>query len=173
MGLQILAVGPLLVGASWIGPTVLPMVFGAEWTPVMAVYPFIAFCYLSNALFNLHSSVLYVLKKPWNVTIFHIAYVAIFTGLSLLLVPQFKQIGYGIAGSMSFFTYWIIHYYLTRSIGSPDYRMALLWWAGFSIALFQATLGWWVAVVLFGVLVVPQTRARIMGYVHSVQRLKT
>jgi O-antigen/teichoic acid export membrane protein len=172
MGLQILALGPLLVGASWIGPTVLPFVFGPEWTPVMTVYPFIALCYLSNALFNLHSSVLYVLKKPWQVTAFHAAYVSVFAGFALLLVPQFKQIGYGMADAIAILTYGIIHLYLSRSIGSPDYRMALVWWAGFSLALFQATLGWWVAIGLFGVLIIPQTRQRVMGYITTVRGAK-
>ncbi len=169
MGLQILALGPLLVGASWMGPTLLPLVFGPEWTPVMTVYPFIALCYLSNALFNLHSSVLYVLKKPWQVTAFHAAYVSVFASFALVWVPPFKQIGYGMAGAIAIVTYGIIHLYLSRSIGSPDYRMALVWWAGFSVALFQATLGWWVAIVLFGVLLIPQTRQRVMGYVNSIR----
>ena len=173
MGLQILALGPLLVGASWIGPSLLPMVFGPEWTPVMEVYPYVALCSLSNALFNLHSSVLYVLKKPWAVTGFHAAYVIVFASLAWLLVPQFNHIGYGIADACAIVTYLVIHRSLTRAIGSPDYTMALIWWGGFSIALFQATLGWWVAMVLFGVLAIPQTRQRIMGYVQSVRRLKT
>ena len=172
MGLQILALGPLLVGASWIGPTMLPLVFGPAWTPVMTVYPFIALCYMSNALFNLHSSVLYVLKKPWDVTMFHAAYVSLFAGLAVLLVPQLKHIGYGIADAIAIVTYIIIHIYLSRAIGSPDYRMALLWWGGFSVALFQGTLGWWVAIVLFGVLLIPQTRQRVMGYVQTVRSIR-
>ncbi len=172
MGLQVLALGPLLVGASWLGPILLPMFFGPEWSPVMSVYPFIALCSLSNALFNLHSSVLYVLKKPWDVTAFHAAYVILYAGLAMLLVPQFQDVGYGMAGACAIVTYWIIHLALVRAIGSPDYGMALLWWAGFSIALFQATLGWWVAIGLFGVLMMPQTRQCIMGYVHMMQRFK-
>jgi O-antigen/teichoic acid export membrane protein len=173
MGLQVLALGPLLVAGSWLGPLLLPMAFGPEWTPVMTVYPFIALSYLSNALFNLHSSVLYVLKKPWDVTVFHAAYVAVYAALALLLVPQFQYVGYGIAAACAIVTYWIIHLALVRAIGSPNYRLALVWWAGFGVALFQATLGWWVAIGLLGVLLLPQTRQRILGYFYSVRRLKT
>lgn len=172
MGLQILAVGPLLVGAAWFSPYVLPLVFGDRWNPVMEVYPFIALCYMSNALFNLHSSVLYVLKKSTAVTLFHAAYVGVFGLVAFLLVPSMHQVGYGIAGVSAIFTYIIMHLSLTRSVGSPDYRLPLIWWGGFSIALFQSYLGWSVAIVLAVVLLIPSTRQRIQGYVASIKEVQ-
>ena len=41
MGLQILALGPLLAVVSWIAPWLIPLVFGSRWLPVVKVYPFI------------------------------------------------------------------------------------------------------------------------------------
>lgn len=169
MGLQVLALGPLLVGASWLGPILLPKLFGPEWTPVMTVYPFIALCYLSNALFNLHSSVLYVLKQTWQVTYFHCAYVVVFVVGSIALVPHFQHIGYGMAQCIAIVTYGLIHRSLQQAIRSPNYRMALVWWLGFAVALFPAFLGWWVAAVLAVVLVLPQTRDHITGYVQTLR----
>ncbi len=169
MGLQILALGPLLVGAAWISPYLLPLAFGDKWNPVMEVYPYIALCYMSNALFNLHTSVLYVLKKPGQVTMFHAAYVLVFAISAFVLVPNMRHVGYGVADTIAIFTYGIIHLSLARSVGSPDYRLPLLWWAGFSIALFQSVLGWGVAVVLAFILLIPSTRNKIQGYVQSMQ----
>lgn len=169
MGLQILALGPLLVGAAWLSPYVLPFAFGDRWNPVMEVYPYIALCYMSNALFNLHSSVLYVLKKPMQVTIFHGAYVFVFAVMAFILVPSMKHVGYGIADAIAIVTYGLMHLFLTQSVGSPDYRLPIIWWAGFSIALFQSTLGWSVAIVLAAVLLIPSTRYKIQGYVRSMR----
>ncbi len=169
MGLQILALGPLLVGAAWISPYLLPLAFGDKWNPVMEVYPYIALCYMSNALFNLHTSVLYVLKKPGQVTVFHAAYVLVFAVSAFILVPMMRHVGYGVADAIAIFTYGIIHLSLARAVGSPDYRLPLLWWAGFSIALFQSMLGWGVAVVLAFILLIPSTRHKIQGYVQSMQ----
>jgi len=41
MGLQILALGPLLALVSWISPWLIPLVFGSRWLLVVEVYPFI------------------------------------------------------------------------------------------------------------------------------------
>jgi O-antigen/teichoic acid export membrane protein len=169
MGLQILALGPLLVGAAWVSPYLLPLAFGDKWNPVMEVYPYIALCYMSNALFNLHSSVLYVLKKPGQVTIFHAAYVIVFAVSAFVLVPVMRHVGYGVADAIAIFTYGLMHLFLARAVGSPDYRLPLLWWAGFSIALFQSALGWGVAAVLAFILLIPSTRHKIQGYVQSMQ----
>jgi O-antigen/teichoic acid export membrane protein len=169
MGLQILALGPLLVGAAWISPYLLPLAFGDKWNPVMEVYPYIALCYMSNALFNLHSSVLYVLKKPGQVAIFHGAYVAVFAVMAFVLVPSMGHVGYGVADVTAIVTYGFMHFFLARAVGSPDYRLPLVWWAGFSIALFQFKLGWGVALVLAFVLLIPSTRNKIQGYVRSMQ----
>lgn len=169
MGLQILALGPLLVGAAWVSPYLLPLAFGDKWNPVMEVYPYIALCYMSNALFNLHSSVLYVLKKPGQVTMFHAAYVLVFALSAFILVPMMRHVGYGVADSIAVLTYGLIHLSLSQAVGSPDYRLPLLWWAGFSIALFQSVLGWGVAGVLAFILLIPSTRHKIQGYVQSMQ----
>jgi O-antigen/teichoic acid export membrane protein len=171
MGLQILALGPLLVAAAWLGPHLLPLAFGDKWNPVMEVYPYIALCYMSNALFNLHSSVLYVLKKPGQVTIFHGAYVIVFAVMAFLLVPSMRHVGYGVADSIAICTYGFMHFFLAQAVGSPDYRLPLIWWAGFSIALFQSTLGWGVALALAFVLLIPNTRLKIQGYVRSMREV--
>ncbi|MEJ7654655.1 MAG: oligosaccharide flippase family protein [Chloroflexia bacterium] len=66
MALQVLAVGPLFAGFALAAPFVLPTLFGSEWAPVLDVFPFIALGYLTNAVFNMHSAVLYVLRQNRN-----------------------------------------------------------------------------------------------------------
>src|SRR5215217_447906 len=86
MSFQIIAVGPFLTGFGLVAPWILPLFFGPRWLPVLEVYPFIALSYLTNAMFTLHSSALYVLQRNWKVAIFHLVYISLFFGSALLLV---------------------------------------------------------------------------------------
>lgn len=172
MELQILAMGPVLVLASWIGPVLFPPIFGAAWTPVMTVFPLIAIAYLGSAAFNLHCSALYVLRRNWEVTAFHAAYVILFAVLAIVLVPRVGILGYGWAEAIAVITYGITHVYVARFVGSPDYGIASLWWIAFVLALFSYALGWWVAGVLVLVLSLPPSRHRIIHYFKSLQSVK-
>ena len=172
MGLQILALGPLLVVVSWVGTWILPILFGPRWLPAMDIYPFIAVSVLSNAIFNMHSSALYVLQRTWEVTIFHVVNIAIFAGGAVLLVPRLGLVGFGWADVMTLFSYIIIHVYLAREVGSPDYRLAGMWWGAFAIALFAHQLGWWVAFGLVVVALLPETHQRLGDYIKILRGAK-
>ena len=172
MGLQILALGPLLVVVSWVGPWFLPLVFGSRWLPAIEVYPFIALSCLSNAMFNMHSSALYVLGRTWEVTVFHIVNIALFAGAAFLLLPRFGLVGYGWADAMTLASYGVIHAYLVRDISSPDYRLVGLWWSAFAIALFSHQLGWWVVLGLVAVALWPDTYQKLGGYIKSLRGVK-
>ncbi len=172
MELQILVLGPVLVLASWIGPIIFPPIFGPEWLPVMVIFPVLAIPYLGSAAFNLHCSALYVLKRNVEVTIFHAAYVVLFGILTLLLVPRIGILGYGWAEAIAVIAYSITHLYISRFIGSPNYSIAMLWWMAFTLALFTYQLGWWVSVGLIFVLLLPETRQRILHYFNSIRELK-
>ena len=170
MSLQILALGPLLVAASWVSPLILPLLFGDRWLPVIQIYPFIALSYLSNAMFNLHSSVLYVLQKNWEVTAFHVAHIILFAGASLLLVPRFSSIvGYGWGEVVALGSYAVIHIFVVRNISSPDYRLPMLWWSASAAALFVYQLGWWSALGLVIIAFLPSTYQQIGYYIKSLR----
>jgi PST family polysaccharide transporter len=172
MGLQILALGPFLVMVSWVGPWFLPLLFSSRWLPAMEVYPFIALSSLSNAMFNMHSSALYVLGRTWEVTAFHLVNIALFAGAAFLLVPRFGLVGYGWAEAMTLGSYGVIHAYLVRDISSPDYRLAGLWWSAFAIALFSYQLGWWVVLGLVAVALWPETYQKLGSYIKSLRGVK-
>lgn len=170
MNLQILALGPLLVGVSWVSPAIIPLLFGSHWMPVIQVYPFIALSYFSNAMFNLHSSVLYVLKRNWEVTAFHLVHIALFAGTALLLLPRLQGLeGYGWAEVAALGSYAVIHFFVVQNIPSPHYRLPMLWWAALAAALFVYQLGWWSALGIVAIAVLPGTHQQIQYYVKSLR----
>jgi O-antigen/teichoic acid export membrane protein len=143
MSLQAMALGPLLVGFGIVSPFLLPFLFGPQWLPVLKIYPFVALSYLVNAIFNLHSSVLYVLQKNWEVAIFHLVHVILFGGASLLLVPHLGLEGYGWAEIIAFPSYLLLHLWLLANVGKPNYTLPTMWFIAFAIPLFGWRLGLW------------------------------
>jgi O-antigen/teichoic acid export membrane protein len=169
MSLQILALGPLLVLASWWGPILLPLFFGDKWAPAMQIYPFIALCYLANAMFNLHCSTLFVLRRVWDVTIFHAAYVASFFALAYVLIPRVGMVGYGWAEAIANIAYLVVHLYVVRAINSPNYTFAGILVIVFGLALFVFQIGWWAALGLIVVALLPQSRFKVQDYIKTIR----
>ncbi len=141
MGLQLLVLGPSLVGFALLGPWLLPLMFGDQWTPVLLVYPFIALGSLVNAVFNMHSSVLYVLQRNRAVTVFHIVHIVLFAGTALLLVPRMGLVGYGLAEVAALASYPLIHLSVAR-LFPFSYARALPWFVAFVPPLFFPLVGY-------------------------------
>jgi O-antigen/teichoic acid export membrane protein len=159
MRLQTLALGPVLIGFSWFGGIVLSHVFGARWEPVMLVYPYLALSYLTNAQFNIHSSILYVLHRNWAVSWFHIVHIVLFAGGAWIAVDRWGIVGYGYAEMLALLSYPVIHRSVRDAVGSPLYGISALWWASLAIGLFWRQLGVWaIAVPVAGLLCPPSLR---------------
>ncbi len=173
MRLQLLAMGPLLVLFAWLGPWLMPLLFGPKWLSALAIFPFIALGTLGHAMFKLHASVLYVLDRNWSVTAFHLVHMALFAGMAYLFVGRFGVVGYGLAEIGSLLGYGVIHYSLARHVGSPDYRLALIWAAGFGLPLFAHPLGWWTVLGPITALAWPESRQALRGYVAHFRQLRT
>jgi len=167
MRLQVMALGPFLVGFGWAARWLLPSFFGNRWLPLLDVYPFIALSYLTNAVFNLHSSVLYVLKRNWEVAVFHLVHIVLLAGGTFILVPRLGLVGYGWAEVMALLSYGVIHAYTLRYIGAPKYQLAIVWWAGMVLPLFWRKLGVWSALGLALVLLWPGARRELRRYVRG------
>lgn len=127
MRLQLIAVG-LPLGLFAVCGVVVPLVFGDRWTPVLWIFPFIAISYLSNALFNLHSSVLYLFQENLHVTWFHALHVALFALSAAVLVPWVGMVGYGWAEMAALASYFLVHRFATERIGRIDYGPPLVWY---------------------------------------------
>jgi O-antigen/teichoic acid export membrane protein len=168
MRLQTLAVGLPLAGFAIIAPYVMPRAFGARWDPALRVYPFIALSYLANSVFNLHSSVLYLLRRNWSVTAFHAVHVALFAGTAAVLLPRMDILGYGWGEAAALASYALVHYFVQREIGSPSYGIALIWCGTATCVFVLSALGapalYFAPAVLLLPLLFRQERSSLRGY---------
>ena len=174
MSLQILALGPLLVFVSWLNPWLIPLLFGQHWLPVIQIYPFIALSYLSNAVFNLHCSVLYVLQRNWEVTAFHLAHIILFAGTALVATSHFNGfVGYGWGEVAALASYAVLHVFVVQHIKSPAYRLPTIWWLALVAALFIYQLGWWSALGLVALFWMPATYQQLKYYIDSLRQAQS
>lgn len=171
MRLQVLAGGPVLVAFGLAAPFAVGHVFGGRWTPILAVYPFVALAYLTNACFNLHSSSLYVVRRSWDVALFHAAHIVLFAGSALVLVPRLGMVGYGWAEMVALLSYAVVHARVARRIGAPDYAVAWLCWFACATLLFWRDLGWWSLAGPLTALVWPGAARQLRSYVVNVAGL--
>lgn len=176
MVLQILALGPLLVLFAVVSIWVVPLFFGEEWSQMVIIFPFIALSYLINAVFNMHSSVLYVLKRNNDVTLFHVVHVLLFGGGAYLLVPILGITGYGWAEVIAILSYFAIHQKL-KKILEPSYAQIRPLLVGFVPVLFipfiQAYWAYGLLVFLLVIFFHADTRSMLKGYLNYVKRKKT
>lgn len=170
MELQALAIGSSIVGFGFLGDFLIPLVFGDRWTPVMHVYPYIALGYFTNALFNMHSSVLSLLKRNFDTARFHIVHVCIFASVAYITVPKIGIIGYGLGEVAALASYVVIHLYTTRAVGSPYYLPVATWWIGIAIGLFWRDLGLWAIAAPFVALAIPPSPARLFFYYKKIRK---
>ena len=168
MRLQTLSLGPVLIGFSWFGGIMLSLVFGKRWEPVMTVYPFLALSYLTNAQFNMHSSVLYVLRRNAAVSWFHIVHIVLFAGAAWLLVGRFGLIGYGYAEMVALLSYPVIHYSVKRIVGPPAYGISAFWWAALAVGLFWRELGAWDIAIPIAAILCPPSLRQIRIYLAMI-----
>jgi O-antigen/teichoic acid export membrane protein len=163
MGLQVLASGPILAGFGWVAPMMLPVLLGPNWLPALAIYPFVALSHLAISAFSLYSSALYVLRRNWEVTRFHLAHVGLLAGAALLLVPRLGPIGYGWAEIVALGSYLVLHSSITAHIGRPEYAPSFLWLIAFSVPVFGISLGPWVWLAILVPLLWSASRRQVLG----------
>lgn len=168
MHLQLLALGPILLAFALFAPSVVPLVFGADWMGVLVVFPFIAVGSLVNSVFSLHCSALYVLRQNAPVAAFHAIHVALFAGAALILVPRVGLVGYGVAELVALTSYVAIHAFVTGAIGRPRYALAAVWGFGFGLALFVRELGVLALAGAVAMMLWPTSWTVVRGYARSM-----
>jgi O-antigen/teichoic acid export membrane protein len=169
--LQVLGVAPFLcVGAA--GVLLLPGLIGASWQPVIGIFPFIALGSLVNAVFSMHSSVLYVLRRNRQVGVFHAAHVALLAGGAVLLVPVAGLIGYGLAEVVAMAAYVVIHRQVAK-LFPLRYREAAPWFFALAPPIFVAVMPLPYAPLLFVPTVVLLSLSRYRrALVHHLGQLR-
>ena len=169
MQLQMLALAPVLLGFSWLGGLFLPQLLGARWAPILDVFPFIALSYLTNALFNMHSSVLAVFRKNYETTLFHIVHIVLFITASALCVPSMGLVGYGWGEIVALAAYGVLHRITSGVVGSINYRIVAIWWFGSVLGLFWHQLGWWAIAMPFVALLWPDSVRKLLDLYRYYQ----
>jgi len=152
---QMLPLGLGFVAFTWLAPFAVPLVFGSEWSPVLRLLPFVAFGYLTNTLFSLQVSGLFVLRRYLDVAAVHLVHLSLFALAAAVLVPRVGLIGYGFGEIAGTAAYVLLHLIFSRVVQRPDYRVVGVWWIAFSAACFVQPIGWWMAIPLLILLVSP------------------
>ena len=170
MQLQTLAIAPMLLAFSWFGALVFIPLVGERWLPVIALFPYVALGNLSLAQFNVHASALYVVNRNLQVSVFTSLNLVLLAAGCAATVTQAGIIGYGYGELLALPSYLVLHLFVVRYIGAPDYRVSFIWWLGAAIGLFWRELGWWAILAPFLALVFPSSIRQIRGFVTIVWR---
>jgi PST family polysaccharide transporter len=170
MALQVLAVGPLIVGFGVVAPLVIPLVFGPEWLPTLVVYPLMGLSYIAASMFMLHSSALVTLHRNYDVAAFNAVQIAVLFAAGWLLVPRYGAIGFGWAEVATIPTYLLLHALTVRRVDRLGYAQAMVWFAAFAapLLLFEWILFAW-PIALLPMLWAP-ARRQVMDIVNLVLR---
>ncbi len=161
LGVQVLGLGAPLAGWMLVAPVVVPRVLGQRWEPMLDALPAIAFAYLVNVIFVMHSTLLLSLREAAVVLRFRIANVAVFYVAATVLVRRYGVAGFGWADAAAVVTAVIVHRAIARRVPFR-YDDAVLWLIAFAPPLFmhQASTAVGVALWLPLVAVLCTRRAR-------------
>jgi O-antigen/teichoic acid export membrane protein len=170
MRLQLMGLGPLLAGVGLVAPWVIPLLLGSSWLPALEIYPFIALSYLVGTAFGLHSSVLFVLGKLWEVAAFRLLNLVLFAAAALLMVPHLGLIGYGLAEIVHIPSWILLLYWFRVYVGRPFSIHAGVWLIAWAVPLFGWQIGPWVWLSLTIPLIWPATRRELLQTLAAVSK---
>ena len=98
---------------------------------------------------------------------YHLLHVGLFVAATLVFVPWFGLIGYGVAELATFFAFALIHLRV-KNLFSVSYRRPLPWLIGFAPALFMLFVpsAWGLLLVVPAVVVLlaPRQRKQLLEY---------
>jgi PST family polysaccharide transporter len=167
LGLQALAMGAPLALFALVAPLLLPRLVGAQWSPALQVYAFIALGLMMNAFFGVHASILYVKKHNLEVMTAYAAYVLLFGLTAFLLIPRIGLWGYGAAEIAALPAYALLHRAAKRLL-EIRYARGLPWLFAFPPVLFYPNLGGLPGLLLLIpsliLLLVPSARHQVREY---------
>jgi PST family polysaccharide transporter len=173
MEIQILGIGVLYIIFALVGDQLIRLFFGPRWLPALDIYPFIAVGYLTNAIFALHSSALAVLHRNGYVALFCAAYITLFASGAFVFMRSFGLVGYGYAELFALPAYGILHIYVRRILGEPDYSLVMPWYVPMALALMLRPWGRWLTLAVFlSAFLLPQNRRRVKYHLSVLRSLR-
>jgi O-antigen/teichoic acid export membrane protein len=168
MTLQVLATGPFLTAFAIFAPWIIPRFFGQAWWPATEIFPFIAAAVLTDAVFSMHISALYVRGRNWGVATFGACHVLILAVAAWLLVHGTGVTGYGWAEVLALPSYLVLHWLFRAMGGKVNYSQAAIWYLSCVICMFGWQLGPWAWPFFFVPFVVPGTRKNLKAMLSLV-----
>lgn len=171
MEVQVLALGALLVVFASGGEQLIGVLFGPRWVPAFSIFPYIAVGVLTNSVFSLHSSALYVFQRNWDVAKFHIVHLVLFGVGAYFLISVFGLVGYGFAELVALPSYVVLHLTVRRLIGTPDYSRVAPWYFCLVLVLLLRPISLWVSFLALAPLVWPGNRQRLLFYIQQFRQV--
>jgi len=141
MALQVVALGPLLSGFAVVSSFAVPALFGHKWTPVVDLYPYLAFGDLLMAVFLVPQAVLYAKGRNGAVVAKQALNLLVLAVGALWLVPTLGITGYGIAFVASSIPFIIVYLAASRIV-PIRYSRTGPWLLAFSPPMFFALPPW-------------------------------
>jgi PST family polysaccharide transporter len=117
----------------------------------------------------MHTAALSVLNKNSLLAVYQFINVAFFAICVAVLVRFFGIKGYGLAELAALACYAILHLFVAKQVGSPDYRLTALWWSAAALGLFWHQLGVWTIALPFVVLLLPISLRRVTSVAQQMQ----
>jgi PST family polysaccharide transporter len=161
MRLYVLAFGSVLLAFALGGLPILARFFGPEWELVGRLYPFIAVGALADALFQMPTAALHVLRRSWVVAALAAVRLALLAGAAAVLIQGWGGMGRGWAEIVALAGYGATHARMMEILGPLEYRDAALWTAAIAVGLFTPAVGPAALVPLGLVLLWPGTWASL------------
>lgn len=165
--LQLIAMLPLLLAFSLIGPQLVTFALGRDWGATRALFPALAMGAVINSMFSLQASSLHVAGRSATVLLFATGHVTLLMAAGWLAMPDLGLDGVALAELGAFAAYPILHMAMTRVYGPSQMQFTYLFGACGAIALFWHTVGLIACVPLLCILVSPPfvrlVRAELQG----------
>jgi PST family polysaccharide transporter len=140
MQFQVIVLGAVLTVAS-VAVQGLPLIIGDAWSRTAALVPLLGVGVLSNAAFNIHTSVLYVRKRNSAVGVFHGVHIVLLAVAAAALTSRYGELGYGYAEIIATLAYVVPAVLVKREIGDVEYRNTMLMLCGFAACLLSLKFG--------------------------------
>lgn len=150
--LQMLVMLPLLIGFSLVGPQLVTLVLGRDWSVTRTLFPPIAMGVIVNCLFSLQASALHVGGRSPTVALYSAVHVALLMIGGWFALPVLGIDGIAVAELAALAAYPILHLAMVDAYGPSRMHLAYLLGISGAIALFWHTAGALAWIPLIGVI---------------------
>lgn len=135
--IQIIVNGLAFFAFALLGPIVIDHGFGRQWQDVLIIFPWLAIGSLVHCMFCLHSPILYVFNRNFDVGVFHLVNVILLMTGVYFFLPSFGIMGYGLAELLTTMSFAFAHFFLSQQLdGGQRYGLHALFVFAFGLAVF-------------------------------------